>query len=209
MDSGDDEAQPIAGSMNKIVRKLKELGATDRSRLVPFLRHNLRLLLGSRRKDGHYIFRFDRRDVSAPPVAARLIMVGPGGAVDRAIFSQWDNLSELCDGIDRELGAGACFWGLGSSDGCVAHLLTRAGSRIRRWFVPLADGDHVIFSVVTRPDKRGESLAASLAALVSDRLGAGDSGIYLNCKIWNVPAHKSFFKAGFRRIDTRIYPPLG
>jgi RimJ/RimL family protein N-acetyltransferase len=85
--------------------------------------------------------------------------------------------------------------------------MTRTGCHFRRWFVPLAADDVVIFRNETRPEFRGRKLNPTLM-LQALQAEAATGSAYIDCRTDNHSSIRSIERTGFRRIATLRPPPI-
>lgn len=111
-------------------------------------------------------------------------------------------LDEIAENFDR----GATLWVGPAPEAPTVHLWTIEAGRLARWYIPLDPADTVIFSVATAAPVRGRRLAPALVlAALAELEPRGE--VYLDTRVWNAAAQRSFAAAGFRR-HSGPYRPL-
>jgi RimJ/RimL family protein N-acetyltransferase len=112
-----------------------------------------------------------------------------------------------CLGWDAEklFDQGGTLW-IGRSHGQLASAgWSRAGSKVRSWFFPLAPTWFVISHAITLPEFRGADLyPAMLWFIVRTLAGQGAERFFIDCNDWNVPSIRGIKKAGFQKIGSGV-----
>ena len=107
-------------------------------------------------------------------------------------------LSRITEQAEQELRAGAVMW-IGYIDGIFAATeFSIRGRFLKRWFLPLAPNDIVIFGVDTLNAFRGRGIHPAMLRAAVER--EADAGVYCDTNVWNVVAQRNMEKAGFRPI---------
>jgi GNAT superfamily N-acetyltransferase len=109
--------------------------------------------------------------------------------------------------IRAEFAHRAALWiGLIGPD-AAAFQWSRRGADIDRWFLTLSPRDVVIFGTVTFPPFRGRGISPAMMQHIARRETEPGARVYVDCKVWNVPAQRGITKAGFNLVGRM--PPLG
>lgn len=136
---------------------------------------------------GLQVSRYTRLEDIPPSVAGELQAMGGSGTLET---ERW------------ELEHHAVLWIGMLEERVVATSMTRRGWHYRKWFVPLADDDVVIFRNATARQFRGMGICPALMQrIMQDELEKG-ARAYVDCRVYNQPSIRSIRKAGFRRIAT-------
>jgi len=107
------------------------------------------------------------------------------------------DLSQECDDEFRNNGI---LWIATLDNAPVAYQWHRWGKDIKRWFVPLAPNDGVIFNTFTVPQFRGRGIAARMQCHISKHVRTFGGQVFIDVSIWNKPSIRAIEKSGFARI---------
>lgn len=159
--------------------------------------------LKGRDQSGNFVFEF-RGAHGQPPVTMREVSDGLS-----TMFARWEGGTTIAATIRDAARDGAKSYVAQSESGdAICYLLVQTGASLDSWFIPLDDGDAVLYSIVTHPSARGQRLAGRLAVQVAELYVEAGNRALLDCAVWNISAHKAFEAAGFVRLREEPYPPL-
>ena len=114
-----------------------------------------------------------------------------------------NSVERYIESIAVEMRHGATYWVGYLNDGVAGIVMSRSGIHFRRWFVPLNQEDLVLFSAETFPAFRGRGVhPAMLLYIIAQELRPGGRA-YIDCKIYNSSAKRTYQKVGFRKIATK------
>ena len=85
----------------------------------------------------------------------------------------------------------------------VGTSMSRRGRHFRKWFLPLAANDVVIFRNATVREFRGIGICPSMMGRIVQVELEDGARAYVDCRVYNRPSIRSIQKAGFRRIATK------
>lgn len=138
-------------------------------------------------RDDCTFHRYERFEDVPPEVREAIIAAGGQKALDTD---------------EREMRQNGVMWAAFCDGGLASVLFTRCGAYFRQWFVPLEDGDVVIFRVRTYPQFRGRGIAPSLMRHAFHECLSDGGAAYIDCRVYNHPSIRSIEKAGFEHIAT-------
>jgi hypothetical protein len=108
--------------------------------------------------------------------------------------------SELLPELVSTFGGGATLF-LVLYDGRPASMLwAKRGRFVKRWYLPLADTDVVLYGWHTSPQYRGLNLIGLAMESAIGCFAAQTERFLADVKIWNKPSIRAMEKAGFRFV---------
>jgi len=192
--------------IHKLSRNLRHLRPKS---IIPFLRLKTAMLTAGKHSSGHYLYKFDDRSglQGQLPPSSGIRRIDAASLVEAGLFGGWANPPSVAEAIRNEMERGASLWLFELDGNCEVHLLSIPAATVGRWYISLSGDAAILYSVNAHERVRGKGYTPGFVREVSRRLGASGD-VYLDCKVWNLSAHRSFEKAGYRRIDDTIYPAL-
>jgi len=115
--------------------------------------------------------------------------------------------ADLREVIGREFSRQGVLWIAFVDNAVAGYQWSRRGACIDHWFVPLAADDIVVFSTTTFVGYRGLRIAPAMMQYIAETELRKGAKMYIDCKVWNTPAHKGIERAGFELIGT--FPGIG
>ena len=92
---------------------------------------------------------------------------------------------------------GAALWTAIEHGRALGSLWVVPAERLGAWYVPVEREALIVYGVVTPARERGRRVAGQLALAAARDGDAAGRPVYLDCMVWNRPAHHAFEKAGF------------
>jgi hypothetical protein len=177
-------------------------GAAGRG-VVPFLRQTALCLADSGLRQKHLVFRISADRIRSTPFDP------PAGLSFREVSSLTDlsrgDQGRLADPQERiDWGDAGWFdrgwrlWVAEARDGLVALGWWRSAAQTQDFFCPLPATSEVLWHSTVLPEFQGQGLQVPLrVSLMRDRISAGTTEFYTNCRDYNTPSRRNILRMGF------------